>query len=535
MSFYLLRIEKEADSKLISKLIRSIIRRQKKVSYPESLGERENPITTSDDWIVRDIMFLEEIADKVRIEDSEFECKGKLDRTNVIGWLKTVAGFANAKGGSLYIGVEDKTNKLIGFDRGNADTERNYFNNQVNEHLTPRPPYKVNFLRYEVRDQERYILQILVDSSPVKPIILKYNGIPSIFMRREGFTNGATYEEIISMSIHSQSASFDTLLSDRIYQPDDFQILKAFYRFHTGGKDLSDKALASLGFFDENRRLANGAVLFCDNYNGHKTDIQCSLFSGFTKGSERIVSVNRFCGNITDSIDYIYSFVLQRMNHTIVKQADSHVAIDAYPKRALFEGVINAIAHRDYFLDGTQIQVDMFRDRLEISSPGSFYHGDSLPKTYDLSGVISKRRNELICGVLVLCNVMEAAGTGFDKIIEEYQGADQAHRPYIYSATDHFTLVLPDLSYMDGLKDQALPELEFPPVPGGSKYDGEILAFCYNKARKTSEIAEHLGVSNSTHLKEKILGALVTNGYLVKEKASRSFFFKTNPEIVRKK
>ena len=480
-------------------------------------------------------MFLEEITDAVRIEDSEFECKGKLDRTNVIGWLKTVAGFANAKGGSLYIGVEDKTNKLIGFDRGSADTERNYFNNQVNEHLSPRPPYKVSFLRYEVRGQERFILQVRVDSSPIKPVILKYNGIPSIFIRREGFTGGATYEEIISMSIQSQPSSFDTLPSDQVYLPDDFRILKAFHKYHTGGKELSDKALASLGFFNENRMLSNGAVLFHDNYNGHKTDVQCSLFSGFTKGSERIVSVNRFRGNITDSIDYIYSFVLQRMNHTIIKRAESHIEIDAYPKRALFEGIINAIAHRDYYLDGTQIQVDMFRDRLEISSPGSFYHGGPLPKTYDLSGIISKRRNELICGVLVKCNVMEAAGTGFDKIVEEYQGADEAHRPYICSATDHFTLVLPDLSYADGIKDQALPALEFPPVPNGSRFDEEILSYCYNKARKTSEIAAHLGVTNSTHLKDKILGTLVANGYLAKEKVSRSFFFKTNSDIVRKK
>ena len=49
--------------------------------------------------------------------------------------------------------------------------------------------------------------------------------------------------------------------------------------------------------------------------------------------------------------------------------------IDAYPQRALFEGIVNAIAHRDYFLDGTQIQVDMFKDRLEISSPGRFLQG----------------------------------------------------------------------------------------------------------------------------------------------------------------
>ena len=72
-------------------------------------------------------------------------------------------------------------------------------------------------------------------------------------------------------------------------------------------------------------------------------------------------------------------------------------------------------------------------------------------------------------------------------------------------------------------------------MPGGSRFDEEILSFCYGKARKSSEIADHLGISNSTHLKEKILGALVTGGYLSKEKVSRSFFFKTNPDMVRVK
>lgn len=158
-----------------------------------------------------------------------------------------------------------------------------------------------------------------------------------------------------------------------------------------------------------------------------------------------------------------------------------------------------------------------------------------LSKTYDLSKIISKRRNELICGILVQCEVMEAAGTGFDKITEEYRDADSAHRPYIYSATDHFTLVLPDLSFSEGVSSNLLPVLEFPPVPGGSRFDEEILSFCYGKARKSSEIADHLGISNSTHLKEKILGILVTNGYLLREKVSRSFFFKTNPDMVREK
>ena len=480
-------------------------------------------------------MFLEEIVNTDLLEGSEVECKSKLDRINVIGWLKTFAGFANANGGILYVGVEDKSNKLIGFDRSGADSERNFFNNQVNEHISPRPPYKISFIRYEIRNKERFIIQIKVERATIKPVILKFDGIPSIFMRREGFTGGATYEEIISMSIHSQSSAFDTVLSDQIYKAEDYKCLREFHAQHTDGKELSDKVLISLGFFNGEGLLVNGAVLFRDHYTEHKTDVQCSVFSGFTKGSERIVSVNRFSGNITETIDYMNTFVLQRMNHTIIKQDDSHIEIDAYPKRALFEGIINAVAHRDYFLDGTQIQVDMFRDRLEISSPGSFYHGEPLQKTYDLSTIISKRRNELICGVLVQCGVMEAAGTGFDKIAEEYQNVDKAHKPYIYSATDHFTLVLPDLSYTDGVSNNEFPILEFVPVPNGSRFDEDILAFCYEKSRKSSEIAEHLGISNSTHLKEKILGPLVENGYLTKEKVSRSFFFRTNPDAVRVK
>ena len=91
-------------------------------------------------------MYLEEIISDLIMENDDFEAKSILNRENIIGWLKTIAGFANAFGGYFYIGVEDKTNKLIGFDRKGADNERNYFNNTVNEHLVPRPQMKISFI-----------------------------------------------------------------------------------------------------------------------------------------------------------------------------------------------------------------------------------------------------------------------------------------------------------------------------------------------------------------------------------------------------
>lgn len=477
-------------------------------------------------------MYLEEIIEDVQLENDKFESKAVLNRDDVIGWLKSIAGFANAYGGDFYIGVEDKTNKLIGFDRKDADSERNYFNNQVNEHLTPRPQMQLSFIRYEINGKERFIIKVSIEESTVKPVVLKYKNIPSIFMRRDGFTNGATYEEIIEMSVKSKRTQYDILVSNVKYDYAKLSDLRAFYEKHNNGEALKEKALQSMGFVNEDGYLLNGAVLFLDDYKDKKTEVQCSVFSGFNKGSERIVTINRFNGNITSTINYIMDFVNQRMNHSMIKLDDTRINMDSYPARALFEGVINAVAHRDYYLDGTQIQIDMFKDRLEISSPGGFYRSEKLGKTYDLSGIISKRRNELITGVLVACNVMEAAGTGFDKIMEEYAFADEAHKPYIYSTSDHFTLVLPDLTYDKGVEDEMAPTLIYAPVPSGTEMDGKVLSFCCFKAHKALEIAEYLGISDSTYLRKKVIDNLVEHGYLIKSKVSRAAFYKTNQDMV---
>ena len=478
-------------------------------------------------------MLLEEIINVDEFETDVIECKRNLNKDDIVGWLKTIAGFANAKGGDLFIGVEDKTNKLIGFAKDEVDSQRNYFNNQVNEHLTPRPKLKISFLKYDVNQSERYIIQVHVYESFVKPVILKYKGIPSIFMRREGFTNGATYEEIIEMSLSNKKQQYDTMVSDEKYNFGDFKILKNYYSDHNDGKELKEKALRSIGFFDEDNLLANGAVFFKDDYDGLKTEVQCSLFSGFNKGSERIVTINKFHGNIIRVIEYMVEFVNQRMNHSIIKKDDMRVNIDAYPSRAVFEGIINAVAHRDYFIDGTQIQIDMFKDRLEISSPGSFYKGNQIEKTYELSNIISKRRNELISSVLVMCNVMEAAGTGFDKIVEEYNGVDDMHRPYIYSTSDHFTLVLPDFTYLEGVEENGIPKLSFIPVDHGTEHDKKVLEYCYTIAHKSSDIAAYLGITDSSYFRKKVLDNLVDNHYLEKSKNSRATFYKTNRDYVR--
>ena len=69
--------------------------------------------------------------------------------------------------------------------------------------------------------------------------------------------------------------------------------------------------------------------------------------------------------------------------------------IRSYPKEAIREALVNAVAHRDYSIAGTQIDVDIYCDRIEIVSPGSWL----LPKNYEeypIGAIPSIRRNTII-------------------------------------------------------------------------------------------------------------------------------------------
>ena len=475
-------------------------------------------------------MYLEEIIGKQVFEDLTHEFKARLDRTDIVGWLKTIAGFANNIGGELFIGVEDKTSKLIGFDRKGADNERNFFNNMVNEHLYPRPGITVSFLHYQIREEERYLLVVRVSKESAKPVVLKYNGVPAIYIRREGFTNGASYEEILEMAKRNVS-SYDTLSTNEKYNREDFSKLFEAYSYQNDGLELTDKKLISMGFMDKDGYLKNGSFLFSDKMKG-KADIQCALYQGINRGDDRIISISKYNGNIIDGIKFAMDFVLSRENHTYIKTGTGRINIDSYLTRSVLEGVVNAFAHRDYSLEGTQIQIDMFSNRLEISSPGSFYLQDKIHLTYDLSSIISKRRNTLICDILVSLKLMEAAGTGFDKIMEDYKDKDDEWRPFVSSYTDHFTLTLPDLTSKGVMEED---DITYPYIEGlNEKNTKKILSFCMYEPLKYSEVASHLMLSDSTYFRKKIVLPLIVNGLLIEKKDKGITKLLSNREKVKK-
>lgn len=478
-------------------------------------------------------MYLQDLVKNYIVEDTQFECKARLNREDTIGWLKTIDGFANSKGGIMFIGVEDKTFKLIGFDSSDLDKEKLYFYHTIKEHFSILPQMNSEILSYIINDKERYILKINILESNIKPLIFSYQGLPCIFKRRDGYTSVATTEEIISMSISNNKVRYDTAISDVKFCFDDFSKLRNFYKKYSS-EQLTEKKLASIGFYNEEGFLTNGALFFKDDYDGKDTSIVCSLYQGFTRGDDKILASNKYQGNLIDTLEYMLNFINMNSNHGFIKKDTYRVDLDAYPKRSVFEALINSITHRDYFIKGSDICVDIFKNRLVISSPGSIFKNEESFTSYKLDKLISNRRNELISNVFVLCKVMEAKGTGFEKILDDYKEADELHKPFINSKYNQFSLTLPDLTYDGGVSIEEEAINIKGEVNNPSKYDIKILSYCYNNFKNVKDITQYLGVSNSTFIRKNVLDNLVTQNYLILKKTSREKQYFTNHELVDK-
>lgn len=129
---------------------------------------------------------------------------------------------------------------------------------------------------------------------------------------------------------------------------------------------------------------------------------------------------------------------------------------------------------------------------------------------------------------------MEAEGTGFEKITEAYSNADRLHKPFISATTDHFRLILPDLTYDKGIETiSMLPPVEFIPIDIKSKHDETILTLCSYGARSAQEIADYIGVKPSSYFRKNILEPMVEKGYLILLEESKPSLYKTNPDIIR--
>ena len=131
------------------------------------------------------------------------------------------------------------------------------------------------------------------------------------------------------------------------------------------------------------------------------------------------------------------------------KVDDGRIEMPDYPDRAVLEGVVNALIHRNYMEIGSEVHIDMFDDRIEIYSPGGMVSGISLAGK-DLLKIPSKRRNPILADIFSRLKYMERRGSGFKKILADYEGQvefDETKMPVFDADNDDFILTLYNLNY----------------------------------------------------------------------------------------
>ena len=486
-------------------------------------------------------MRIEELYPEYGLEDKKTEYKGIIKegrddkgKSLEIGWLKTIVAFANTDGGRLLVGVEDNTHKIVALDKKTADKTILMIHRQIKERIEPEISYDVNGINVKLGEDTRYIIEVVVKKSRSPPVTLHEDGLLGIYVRNFGRTDIASSEQIKDLILLSDNVPFDTGITDVLYNEEKFKKLHVVAAERK--TKITEKELISKGAITEDKMVSKGMQLFSDDYDGLRTKVVATVWPGLTKGGSIVTASEEYTGNLLSVLEKTISFISAHSANGFKKMDTKTVPYVSFPARSVTEGVVNAIGHRNYYMYGTQVEVNIFPDRLEITSPGALLGVRELYKEKNIASIIPRRRNEVICNILEMCKYMEKKGSGFDFIEEDYAKSGEEFAPFITADANSFTLTLPDLTFEKGVIDITAesPEVYVEEMLEGKK-DLQILSYCYNNKRTVKEIASSIGVTPSTYFRSNVIDRLVSDGFLLEIKQASAKLYTSNMEKVKLK
>ncbi len=281
------------------------------------------------------------------------------------------------------------------------------------------------------------------------------------------------YSKWLQKSSISQSGSVEDILVN----------IEAAERL--GGKLLFRNA-GVLFFAREPRRFFNQAY------------VTCLLFKGNVK--VHVLDRKDFAGGVVADIEDSLRFIERNTRTAYRIEKLQHEEIPEYPMAALREAITNAVMHRDWFFEGANVFVEIFADRIEVSSPGGLPKGMLLA---DL-GHKSVRRNPLIADLLHRIAFIEKAGTGIRRMCDGAR--DQGYPVPEFSVENFFTAFFRPLP-------QVTPHATPHATPQVTPHVAALLKGAQNGASRDS-LQKVAGIKDRKHFKEAFLNPLVASGWL---------------------
>lgn len=377
-------------------------------------------------------------------EATEYDKKLALEEKKPKSWCKSVSAFANTFGGALIFGISNE-GMVVGLENPEGDAEK--VSEAIKTRLDPIPEFKLRFYKTE----EGKVLVILdVYKGDETPYYYSGDGVLEAYVRVGNERVKATATELKRLVLRGKNTSYDS--QNSIYKVEDyaFSKLKERYKKWTGNS-FDDKDLISFGLVNEQGDLTNAGALLADESPIRCSRLFCTRWNGLNKSGGAVDALDdaEYSGSVISLIENGEAFIKRNCKMKWRKTANSREEMPEYVERSYHEALINALAHRDYLVNGSEVHIDIYDDRMEIYSPGGMPDG-SMIQDRDPLTVPSTRRNPVLADVFNRLGYMERKGSGFGKIISGYEfqiNYSESKRPSFRSDRYQFTVVMPNLNY----------------------------------------------------------------------------------------
>ena len=377
-------------------------------------------------------------------EATEYDKKLALEEKKPKSWCKSVSAFANTFGGALIFGISNE-GMVVGLENPEGDAEK--ISEVIKTRLDPMPEFKLRF--YQTEDGKVLII-LDVYKGDETPYYYSGDGVLEAYVRVGNESVKATATELKRLVLRGKNTSYDS--QNSTYKAEDyaFSKLKERYKKWTGNS-FDDKDLISFGLVNEQGNLTNAGALLADESPIRCSRLFCTRWNGLNKSGGAVDALDdaEYSGSVISLIENGEAFIKRNCKMKWRKTANSREEMPEYVERSYHEALVNALAHRDYLVNGSEVHVDIYDDRMEIYSPGGMPDG-SMIQDRDPLMVPSTRRNPVLADVFNRLGYMERKGSGFGKIISGYEfqiNYDESKRPLFRSDRYQFTVVMPNLNY----------------------------------------------------------------------------------------